>query len=78
MANKTVSQLETVQDADYLVAGSDNGRASKITISSMADVLWKEMYNHAKAVIVVCSHCKSHNAISNPTCVRCGAPLGDL
>lgn len=41
------------------------------------DALWDRMYTKAKSVIVVCRYCKSHNAISNPTCVRCGAPLGE-
>lgn len=41
------------------------------------DALWEKMYLHAKKVIIPCSHCQSHNAISNAACVRCGAPMGD-
>lgn len=37
---------------------------------------WNMMYIKPKPVIVVCAFCKSHNAISNPTCVQCGAPMG--
>jgi hypothetical protein len=39
------------------------------------DRIWQKMY--AKPVIVRCSHCNSHNIISNPTCIQCGAPMGD-
>lgn len=41
------------------------------------DALWEKMYTKAKAVIITCRYCNSHNAISNPTCVQCGAPLGE-
>jgi hypothetical protein len=42
------------------------------------DALWEKMYVHAKKVIVPCSYCGSHNAFSNATCVRCGAPMGEI
>jgi hypothetical protein len=41
----------------------------------LVDQLWKKMYE--RPVIVRCSHCNSHNVISNPTCIQCGAPMGD-
>lgn len=37
---------------------------------------WEEMEGRTIPVIVVCSFCGSHNAISSPSCVRCGAPAG--
>jgi len=39
------------------------------------DALWDKMYIKAQSVIVQCPYCKAHNAISNPTCVKCGGPL---
>lgn len=39
------------------------------------DKIWEKMYS--RPVIVRCSHCNSHNVISNPTCIQCGAPMGD-
>jgi len=41
----------------------------------LIDKLWEKMYS--RPVIVRCNHCNSHNVISNPTCVQCGAPMGD-
>ena len=40
------------------------------------EALWDKMYTKVKKVIVSCGHCKSNNAISNSTCIQCGAPLG--
>ncbi len=40
------------------------------------DYVWQQMYAHPKPVIIVCGFCKSHNAISNPTCIQCGAAMG--
>ena len=31
---------------------------------------------YAKPAIVPCPYCKSDNAVTNPTCVQCGGPLG--
>lgn len=41
-----------------------------------ADALWENMYVKPKPVIIVCGYCKSHNAVTNPTCIQCGAPMG--
>lgn len=41
----------------------------------LIDKLWKKMYE--RPVIVRCGSCNSHNVITNPTCVQCGAPMGD-
>ena len=41
-----------------------------------ADALWERMYIKPKPVIIMCGFCKSHNAVTNPTCVQCGAPMG--
>ena len=41
----------------------------------LIDKMWEKMYS--RPVIVRCSHCNSHNTISNPTCIQCGAPMGD-
>ena len=40
------------------------------------DSMWDRMYVRPRPVIIVCAFCKSHNAISNPTCVQCGAAMG--
>ena len=40
------------------------------------DSMWDRMYVRPRPVIIVCGYCKSHNAISNPTCVQCGAAMG--
>lgn len=40
------------------------------------DVLWEMMYIKPKPVIIVCGYCNSHNAVTNPTCIQCGAPMG--
>lgn len=39
--------------------------------------MWERMYIQPKPVIVVCGYCKCHNAISNPACIQCGAPMGN-
>ena len=36
--------------------------------------LWEKLYN--RPAIVPCKHCASHNAVTNPVCVQCGAPMG--
>lgn len=57
----------------------DVGNINKLDILSPHienDDLWERMYVRPKPVIIVCGACKSHNAISNPTCVQCGAPMG--
>lgn len=41
-----------------------------------AEQMWERMYIQPKPVIVVCGYCKCHNAISNPACIQCGAPMG--
>jgi len=28
--------------------------------------------------VITCKYCLSHNAISSPTCIRCGAPMGEV
>ena len=43
--------------------------------NDLVEKLWKKMYE--KPVIVRCGHCNSHNIITNPTCIQCGAPMGD-
>lgn len=44
---------------------------------SSSEDLWDRMYIRPKNVIIVCGYCHAHNAISNPTCIQCGAPMGD-
>lgn len=41
------------------------------------DKVWERMYVQPKPVIVICRYCHSHNVISNPTCIQCGAPMGN-
>lgn len=45
-----------------------------LDIEALANKLWEKIYN--KPAIIPCSYCKSHNAVTNPTCVQCGGPLG--
>ncbi len=40
------------------------------------EYVWQQMYIQPKPVIIVCGFCKSHNAISNPICIQCSAPMG--
>lgn len=45
-----------------------------VITDDLVQQLWQEMYQ--QPVIVRCSYCNSHNVISSPTCIQCGAPLG--
>ena len=38
--------------------------------------LWDRMYVNPKPVIIPCVYCQAHNAMTNPCCVQCGAPMG--
>lgn len=40
------------------------------------DDLWDMMYINPRPVIIVCAYCKCHNAVTNPACIQCGAPMG--
>lgn len=61
----------------YLASGTvlqpNSGFVERV---DMAEEMWERMYITPKPVIIICGFCKSHNAISNPTCVQCGAPMG--
>jgi len=46
-----------------------------VDIEALANKIMKKMYD--APVIVVCNFCNSCNAITNSTCVRCNAPLGE-
>ena len=48
---------------------------SAMITDDLVQQLWQKMYH--QPVIVRCSHCNSHNVISSPACIQCGAPLGD-
>lgn len=41
------------------------------------DLFLEKLYARAKKVIITCSYCGSHNAVSNSNCVSCGAGMGD-
>ena len=45
-----------------------------LDIEALANKLWEKIYN--KPSIIPCPYCKSHNAVTNSTCVQCGGPLG--
>lgn len=79
MSNRTIVQLEDITrpNEDAYMPVYEAGSTKKITFASMADNLWEQMYVKVRAVICVCSWCGSGNAISNPTCCRCGAPMGE-
>ena len=59
-------------DYDRNAWNNDYTDSNNISLES----LWDKMYLHPKPVIIVCGYCKSHNVISSPTCVQCGAPMG--
>lgn len=44
-------------------------------MNDMIDRVLKEM--HHVPVIILCPYCNSQNVFTNPTCVQCGAPMGD-
>ena len=79
MKQFTISQLSEAQtvSSEALTIVTDNGVSKKITFSTMAENLWEQMYVNAKKVIVVCSHCGAGNAMTNPVCCKCEAPLGE-
>lgn len=45
-----------------------------LDIEALADKLWEKIYS--KSAVIPCPYCKSHNAVTNPTCVQCGGSLG--
>lgn len=45
---------------------------------TLLDKLMGRMMEHTRLVIIPCRHCGSHNAFSNPTCIQCGAPMGEI
>ena len=46
-----------------------------LDIEALANKLWEKIYS--KPAIISCPYCKSHNAVTNPTCVQYGGPLGE-
>ena len=69
----------------YITSASRGGEINIVTskrkqtdlnldIEALADKLWEKIYS--KPSIIPCPYCKSHNAVTNPTCVQCGGPLG--
>ena len=80
--SKTISQLSPYvvgeMGAETFIPASDvSGKMGRLSFSSLADSIWDNMYIRARAVIVPCTYCHSHNAISNSNCVSCGAPMGE-
>ncbi len=67
------------QDA-YAITGSAHSRQyefigiDKYIHDPRIEALWEMMYVNPKPVILVCGACGSHNVVSSPTCVQCGAP----
>ena len=67
---------------NWNVAGTGNFptiRAPYLNIEddeAMLDRLMGRLMVHTQKVVVPCKWCGSHNAFSNPTCVKCGGPLG--
>lgn len=62
--------------SDVQILGLSDGITGRLDGASLAAMMWDAMYVHAQKVIVPCPYCASHNAITNPTCVRCGGSLG--
>ena len=53
-----------------------SGATTSLDISDdLVNRLWDKLYN--KKPIVFCTYCNSGNVFDNPTCVQCGAPMGD-
>ncbi len=52
------------------------GYPDQTNIDTLAEKIMSMMYINPAPVIIVCRFCNSHNVISNPTCVQCGAPMG--
>jgi len=50
------------------------GRDQYVPFSEIAEEIFSKMY--FVPVLVVCLHCNSVNAITNPVCCRCGVGLG--
>lgn len=59
-------------DVDVVI--SQPKQLNSTDMTALAEQLFAKMFE--QSVVVVCTHCESCNAISNATCVRCGAPLG--
>ncbi len=78
MSEVRISQLPNVidSDMDISIPVATNGQTKKLGFSDLVEKLWDQMYIHAKAVIVQCPYCNAHNAVTNPTCIKCGGPLG--
>ncbi len=75
------NSFEYLQDKVLHTSGSGgnmehpgNQFRGNLDIEALADKLWEKIYN--KPSIIPCPYCKSHNAVTNPTCVQCGGPLG--
>ena len=82
MTGKILTQLSPLVIGEsggetFIPASNANGRMGKMSFSDLADSIWDNMYIRTKAVIITCKYCHSHNAISNPVCVSCGAPMGE-
>jgi len=77
-AHIKLSELPSADIADSNVSllATGSGVSKKVEMTTLAEMLWSQMYIHAKAVIVQCPYCNSHNAVTNPTCVQCGVGLG--
>jgi len=75
---KTINQLEDTKhiNDDAYMPIFEAGNTKKVTLSTMADNLWEQMYVKARAVICVCSYCGAGNAITNPVCCQCGGAIG--
>ena len=59
-----------------MVMGSNYGQYPLEMDDSFMDKLLGRMMEHTRLVIIPCKYCGSHNAFSNPCCIKCGAPMG--
>ena len=81
--NKTIDQLPLIDvtamndsEPQYILGSNGGSSTGRMSLSALVDSMWDRMYTQVRAVIVTCKYCLAHNAVSNPTCVSCGAPMG--
>lgn len=59
---------------DWAESGQRPPELNRTNLKRVAGELWKAMFEFP--VIIPCAYCNAMNAVTNPTCVACGAPMG--
>jgi len=74
--------IATMQDTVFNIVAPLNAEISRLksgreSIGEFSiDKLFEKMYK--KDVIVRCGYCNTYNTITNPECIKCGAPGGNF